>query len=105
MAEVLGGIVSKARAAITDGIDLLLVIVGAGSSATLVDIVKSWFPEQTSGISDETLAAVISFLIFYFGDRIHRRLVPFGLGAFIASTGAWASAYVSDFLEMFKKKP
>lgn len=104
MAEILGGIVAKARSALTDGIDFVLAIVGAGASASIVEIIKSWFPEQTAGMSDETIAAVASFLIFYFGDRIHRRLVPFGLGAFLASTGAWSSAYTASFFEMLKKK-
>ena len=104
MAEVLGGIVAKARSALTDGIDFVLAIIGSGASASVVEVVKSWFPEQTEGISDETLAAVVSFLIFYFGDRIHRRLTPFGLGMFLASVGAWSAEYTASIFEMFKKK-
>ena len=104
MAAILGGIIDKARGAITDSIDFVLAVVGAGASASLVEIVRSWFPKQTEGMSDETVAAIASFLIFYFGDRIHRRLVPFGYGAFLSSVGAWSSQYTKDIFEMFKKK-
>ena len=103
MAEVFRGIVAKARMALTDGIDFLLVLAGAGTSATVVEIVKSWFPEQTKDIADETLATAIGFVLFYFGDRIHPRLASFGLGVFIASAGAWVGQYVKGILEMFKK--
>jgi len=104
MAEFLGGIVARARMAITDWIDFLLVLAGAGTSATVVEIVRSWFPEQTKDIKDETLATAIGFLLFYFGGRIHSRLTAFGLGVFIASAGAWVGEYVKGFLEMLKKK-
>jgi hypothetical protein len=102
MAEIFGGIVEKAR--LRDSIDLILAIAGAGSSGALVDVVRSWLPEQTKGMTDETLAAVASFLIFYFGGRIHPRLTPFGFGAFLASVGAWAGGYLSGLWEMLKKK-
>jgi hypothetical protein len=102
MAEVLGGIVEKAR--IRDSIDLVLAIVGAGSVGGLVDTIRSWLPEQTKGMTDETLAAVASFLIFYFGGRIHSRLTAFGLGAFLSSVGAWVGAYLSGFWSMLQKK-
>ena len=103
MSEILGGIVDKARAAITDGIDFLLVIVGVGATASIIEAVRSWFPEQTEGIGDETIGAIIGFLLFYFGDRIHRRLVPLGLGVFLESIGAWSEEYVSQLFAMFKK--
>ena len=104
MAEVLGGIVAKTREALTDGIDLLLAIAGAGGSAAIVEVVRSWFPEQTEGLTDETLGAVIGFVLFYWGDRIHRRLVPFGLGVFLSSVGAFTSEWVASVIAMLKKK-
>ena len=105
MAEVLGGIVSKVRGSITDSIDFLLMIIGAGASGAVVEVVRSWIPTETLGnITDETLAAIVGFLLFYFGDRIHRRLVPFGLGVFLAAAGAWAGDYVNQFIRMFAKK-
>lgn len=104
MAEILGGIVAKARAAMTDGIDLLLAVIGAGASASVVEVVRSWFPEQTEGLTDETLAAAIGFALFYFGDRIHPRLVPFGFGVFLSSVGAWSSEWVAGIISMLKKK-
>ena len=103
MAEVLGGLVSKARDAIRDEFDLLLAILGAGAPAAVVEAVRSWFPEQTEGIGDETLAAIIGFVIWYFGGRIHPRLVPFGFGMFLASVGAWSEGLVSQLLGMLKK--
>lgn len=103
MAEILGGITAKARGALTDGMDLVLAIMGSGAVATLVEIVKSWFPEQTSGMTDETIAALVSFVIFYWGDRIHKRLVPFGLGAFLSAVGAWSSEWIAGLLAVFKK--
>ena len=104
MAEILGGIVAKARAALTDGIDLLLAVAGAGGSAAVVEVVKSWFPEQTAGLTDESIGAIIGFVLFYWGDRIHRRLVPFGLGVFLSSVGAWTSEWVSSVISMLTKK-
>jgi hypothetical protein len=55
-------------------------------------------------MTDETLAAVASFLIFYFGGRIHSRLTAFGFGAFLSSVGAWVGAYLSGFWSMLQKK-
>lgn len=104
MAEVLGDIMGKARAALTDTFDLILVIAGAGASLTIAEIIKSWFPEQTKDVKDETLAAAAGFAMFYFGNRIHPRLVPFGLGVLLASAGAWISEWVSGALSALKKK-
>lgn len=94
----------KARAALTTSVDLLLVIAGAGASSALVELIRSWLPEQTEGMADETLAAAMGFLLFYFGDRISPRLVPFGLGAFLAGVGAWSSEWISGIILMLKKK-
>ena len=104
MSEILAGIVEKAKAAMTDGTDLILAIVGAGSSMAVLEVVRSWFPEQLEGVEDETLAAGIGFALFYFGDRIHPRLVAFGFGMFLASVGAWSAEFVEGFLLMLKKK-
>lgn len=104
MSEILSGLVYKARECIDDTIDLLLVIAGAGASSAVLEVVKSWFPEQTSSIADETLAAGIGFAMFYWGNRIHRRLAPFGLGIFISAVGAWSSAWISSIILMLKKK-
>lgn len=104
MSEILGGIIEKAKGAMTDTTDLLLMVVGAGSSAAALEVVKSWFPEQLEGVADETLAAGIGFALFYFGDRIHEKLVPFGFGMFLASIGAWSAEFVEGFILMLKKK-
>jgi len=103
MSEVLGGLVSKARATITDSLDLLLVFVGVGATDSLLAVVRSWFPEQTAGMTDEQLTAVIGFLIWYFGDRIHSRLVPFGFGVLASGVGEMLSGYISGIIESFKK--
>jgi hypothetical protein len=102
MSEILGGIVDKAK--LKDSIDFILAVVGAGSAGALVDTIRSWLPEQTKGMTDETLAAVASFLIFYFGDRIHKRLTPFGFGMLLDSVGAWVGGYTKSFWDMLKKK-
>ena len=104
MAEILGGIVTKARDSIKDGVDLLLVIVGAGASSAVVEVIRSWLPEQTEGMADEALVTAVGFLLFYYGDRIHPKLVPFGFGILIAGVGAWSSEWVAGILLMLKKK-
>lgn len=104
MSEIFSGIIEKARGSITDGTDLLLAIAGAGSLAALVEVIRSWLPEQTAGMEDETVAMVAGFLLFYFGDRIHPKLVPFGLGAFLSGVGAWSSEWVAGIILMLKKK-
>ena len=103
MAEVLKGVVDKAREAMKDGTDLVLAIIGAGSATAVLEVVRSWFPEQTEAIADETLAAGIGFALFYWGDRIHPRLVPFGFGVFLAAIGAWSSEWVAGIILMLKK--
>lgn len=99
----LAGIMAKARDALADSFDLVLVIIGAGATAALVEVLKSWFPEQTATIADETIAAAAGFLLFYFGDKIHRRVAPFGLGAFLAGVGAWSSQFTASIILMLKK--
>jgi len=104
MAEVLGGLVSKARECFTDTIDLLLVILGVASTSAVVEAVRSWLPEQTTGVTEETLASVIGFILWYFGGKIHKRLVPFGFGIFLAGIGSWASSWVAPLFAFLKKK-
>jgi len=104
MSEIIGGIVSKARGAITSGTDLVMAVFGAGSTAALVEVIRSWLPEQTKGMTDEAVATLAGFLLFYFGDRLHRLLVPFGFGAFLAGVGAWSSEWVEGIILMLKKK-
>ena len=101
---ILGGIISRIRAAVTDSIDLVLLVAGAGASGAIVEVVRSWLPEQTAGMADETLAAAVGFVLFYWGDRIHKRLVPFGLGVFLSGVGAWSSGYVEGIISMLTKK-
>lgn len=101
---VLGGIISRIRAAVTDSIDLVLLVAGAGASGAIVEVVRSWLPEQTAGMADETLAAAVGFVMFYWGDRISKRLVPFGLGVFLSGVGAWSSSYVAGIVSMLKRK-
>lgn len=105
MSEVLSGIVAKAREAMTDGIDLILVIAGEGGAAALLEVVRSWFPEQTTTIADETLTAAIGFALFYWGGRIHKRVVPFGFGVFLAGVGAWSATWVAQAILTLKKAP
>ena len=104
MSEILSGVVEKARGAITDGTELIAAVAGAGASAALVEVVRSWLPGQTEGMEDETVAAIAGFLCFYYGDRLHRLLVPFGFGAFLAGVGAWSSEWVEGIILMLKKK-
>lgn len=104
MSEILSGLVERARSAIGDTIDLLLVVAGAGASSAVLEVVKSWFPEQTATIADETLAAAIGFALFYWGDRIHPRVAPFGLGIFVSAVGAWSSAWIANLVLMLKKQ-
>ena len=100
---ILAGFVDKIRTAITDTTDFALAVAGAGSGAALAEVVKSWFPEQTAEMADETIAMIAGFLLFYWGDRIHPRLQAFGLGVFLAAVGAWSSEFVAGFILMLKK--
>ena len=104
MAEVLGGIVAKVRGAITDWSDLILAILGAGASAAITEVIRSWFPEQTEGLTDEALGAIAGFVMLYWGGRIHRMIEPFGLGVFLSSVGAYTSEWVASVIAMLKKK-
>ena len=104
MSQLLAGVVTKARAAIVDTVDLLLVIAGAGASAALAEVVRGWLPEQTEGMEDETIVAIAGFVLFYWGDKIHAKLIPFGFGVLISGIGAWSSEWVAGIILMLKKK-
>lgn len=100
---MLEGITSKARTTITDGIDLLLVFVGSGTADTVLEIIKSWVPEQAKGLTDEQLMAVVGFILWYWGDKIHRRVVPFGFGILVQGAGKIVGPMVAGFLSGFTK--
>lgn len=105
MAEaILTGIMAKARACFTDTLDYALVVAGIGSSVSVRDLLKAYFPEQTEGIADETLIAGAGFALFYWGDRIHPRLMPLGLGILLSGLGTWSSAFVAGFWDWLKPK-
>jgi len=104
MAEVLSGITEKAMRAVSDTSGLVVTMLGAGASASVASLIKSWFPEQTKTIADETLAAIAGFVMFYWGDRIHPLVSSFGFGVLIASVGSWSSEFVSGILAGFQKK-
>jgi len=100
---MLENLVAKARATVTDGIDLVLLFIGNGSAETVLELIKSWIPEQAAALTDEQLTAVIGFVMWYWGDRIHHRLVPFGFGVFTNGAGKLIAPMVTGILESFKK--
>ena len=104
MSEILAGVVERARNSITDETDLIAAVAGAGSVAAIVEVLRSWLPTQTEGMADETVAAVGGFLLFYYGDKVHPLLVPFGFGAFLSGVGAWSSEFTAGILLALKKK-
>ena len=104
MAEMITGIVAKARESFKDTTDIILVIAGSGSSANILALVKAYFPEQTANISDETLATAIGFALFYWGARLHPKIQPFGLGVLIASTGALSQEWLNSIWAMVMPK-
>jgi len=104
MAEIFAGITTKAQRAVRDATGLILAIIGAGSAASVCEVIRSWFPEQTKTLSDETLAAIVSFIIFNWGDRIHERLSAFGFGMLLDSVGALIGGYVADLIKGLAKK-
>ena len=101
---MLEGIVERAKATINDGTDLALVVAGSGGAGALAGVVKSWLPEQTKDMGDETIAAIAGGLIWYFGDRLHERLVPFGFGVLLEGIGSWSEEWVSGIIDMLAKK-
>ncbi len=102
--DILAGVVEKAKGAIVTQTDLIAAVVGAGSIAAMIEVIRSWAPGQTEGMADETVAAVGGFLLFYYGERFHPLLVPFGFGAFLSGVGAWSSEFTEGIILMLKKK-
>lgn len=99
MPEIMTGIVEKAVLAVSSTSNIVAAILGAGSGAAVAALLKKWFPEQTATIADETLATIVGFLMFYFGDRIHPLVSSFGFGILMASAGAWASQFTSGIFQ------
>jgi hypothetical protein len=104
VSEILEGVVARAQGSIATETDLIAAVAGAGSVAAIVEVLRSWFPSQTEGMADETVAAIGGFLLFYYGDRVHALMVPFGFGAFLSAVGAWSSEFTGGLLLALKKK-
>ncbi len=102
--EILSGIVEKASTCIVTSTDLIAAVAGAGSVGAIVEVIRSWAPEQTEGMADETVAAIGGFLLFYYGERFHPLAVPFGFGAFLSGVGVWSSEWTAGIVLMLKKK-
>ena len=102
--DFLEGLVTKSQATIGDGSDLALVVAGAAGASAVLEVVRSWFPEQTADISDEVLAIIAGGLMWYYGERLHERLVPVGFGVVVTGAGGWSSEWVSGIIQMLKKK-
>jgi len=98
------GITEKSSRAVSDLTGFALVVIGAGSGAAIAEVVKSWLPEQTAGLTDEAIAAAAGFAMFYFGERIHPRLVSFGFGLFLSAIGAMTSSFTAGIIAMLTKK-
>ena len=102
--DFLAGLVEKAQATISDGTDLALVVGGASGAAAVLEVVRSWFPEQTADISDEVLAIIAGGLLWYFGERLHEKLVPVGFGVVVTGAAGWSEEWVSGIITMLAKK-
>ncbi len=100
----LEGLVERAQATISDGTDLALVVGGASGAAAILTVVRSWFPEQTSDISDEVLAIIAGGVLWYFGERLHEKLVPVGFGVVVTGAAGWSEEWVSGIISMLEKK-
>ena len=102
--DFLEGLIKKSQATIGDGTDLALVVGGAAGAAAVLEVVRSWFPDQTADITDEVLAIIAGGLIWYYGERLHERLVPVGFGVVVTGAGGWSEEWVSGIIQMLKKK-
>ena len=102
--DFLEGLVKKSQATIGDGTDLALVVGGAAGAAAVLEVVRSWLPEQTADIPDEVLAVIAGGVMWYYGERLHERLVPVGFGVAVTGAGGWSTEWVSGIIEMLKKK-
>jgi len=98
VAELIAGIVARAREAVVDGIGLLLVIIGAALASTIIGWIRKWFPEQTKDIADEAIATVVGFILLMWGGRIHPRVTSIGFGVFLAGIGAWAEGVITPMI-------
>lgn len=97
-------IIDKARATIKDGPDLALVVAGSAGAGAVSAVVKSWLPEQTKELTDEKIAAIAGALAWYFGDKVHDRLVPFAFGVMLEGVGGLTEEWVSGIIKMLEKK-
>ena len=102
--DFLAGLVKKSQATIGDGTDLALVVAGAAGGEAILEVVRSWFPDSTADISDEVLAIIAGGLIWYYGERLHERLVPVGFGGVVTGAGGVSSEWGSGIIQMLKKK-
>lgn len=102
--NILGDIVVKSQAAISNGTDLALVVGGAAGAAAILEVIRSWAPDQTADITDEVLAVVAGLVMLKYGERIDDRLVSVGLGVAITGAGGWSQEWVSGIISMLKKK-
>lgn len=102
--DILAGLVTKAQATIGDGTDMALVVGGAAGAAAVLEVVRSWFPDQTADISDEILALIAGAVMWYWGERLHERLVPVGFGVAVTGAAGWSEEWVSGIIGMLKKK-
>jgi len=102
--DILGGIVKRAQATIGDGTDMALVVGGAAGAEAVLEVVRSWFPDQTADITDEVLAIIAGGLLWYYGERLHERLVPVGFGVAVVGAAGWSEEWVSGIISMLEKK-
>lgn len=102
--NILGGLVQKSQAAISNGTDLALVVGGAAGASAILEVIRSWLPDQTADITDEVLAVIAGILMLNYGERLDERLVPVGLGVAVTGAGGWSQEWVSGIIEMLKKK-
>jgi hypothetical protein len=101
MSQIFGGIVARANSALRDGTDFALVMVGVASAIPVESAFRSFLGAVIpSTIGDDVLTAAIGFAIFYWGHRIHRRLVPFGLGMFLSGIGIFLNGLLAPLFGM-----
>lgn len=93
---MLEDLVYKFTSSVTDLTDLVLVLVGAGASGAIIEFAKKYIPVE--GMSDEMLTTVLGFILWYYGDRISEKLVPLGLGLFIAGAGSYVGEWVGKII-------
>lgn len=100
MYMVLGDLTTKFNQAVLDEIDFFLVLIGSGSSQKILELVKQYLPvEGFADLGDDALMAIIGYLAWNYGDRLHPRLVPLGLGMFIAGAGSFIGEFVNNVID------